>query len=100
MLEDILTELSEEGIKAALRDLQKRQTSDPNWNPAVDGRELIRLQGLLKQPLLEPITQAEREALHAQGLKPVLSPVEQKLVVRANEKAQAQKPPQPGGKRS
>lgn len=99
MLDEALGQLSEEAIKAALRDLQKRQTNDPKWDPAVDGRELIRLQGLVGKSHLQPVTQAERDALKAQGTKPALSPTEQKLVISANEKAIAQKPPQPGGNR-
>lgn len=83
----------EDPIKAALRELYKRQTTDSKWNPAVDGNELIRLQDLLKQSQLKPITPAERDALKAQGVLPKLSSDQRTLVVRANEKAAAQRPP-------
>lgn len=99
MLDEAIGQNSEEALKAALRDLQKRQTNDPKWDRVVDGQELIRLQGLLEQSKLQPITQAEKDALKAQGVKPALTPVEQKLVISANEKATAQRPPQQGGSR-
>ena len=99
MLEEAMGQNSEEALKSALRDLQKRQTNDPRWDPTVDGKELIRLQGLIEKSNLQPITLEERGALKAQGVKATLTPAEQKLVISANAKTIAQRPPRPGGSR-